>query len=114
MGGGKIEDCHYKDAEIRGQNPIYVKRLLQVDIICYWFAEYCTCENLCELLQSTFAGGVSGLLQLECIIQAQNREDNYLFKEAVGLLGHPSTTTKCIRWHFGGVKGENCHQTKLS
>ena len=75
MGGGKIEDCHYKDAEIRGQNPIYVKRLLQADI-CYWFAEYCTCENLRELLQSTFAGGVSGLLQLECI--------SPLFKPRIG------------------------------
>ena len=34
MGGGKIEDCHDKDAETGGQNPLYVKRLLQVDICC--------------------------------------------------------------------------------
>ena len=34
------------------------------------------CENLCELLQSTFAGGVSGLLQLECI--------SPLFKPRIG------------------------------
>ena len=67
MGGGKIEACHDKDEEMGDQNPLYVKRLLQVDIyICYWFAEYCTCENLSGLLQNTFAVGVSGLLQLEC------------------------------------------------